>query len=133
MCRVVQTPGEFVVTFPHAYHASLHTGFGLAESACIAPLEWLPFGLASCTRALQLGRGCMLPREELLCAQAMELRGTTVLWIVLCCAHQHAECWELIQMSMLCVGDHALFTIQLCAHTHCRYRHAQHCVPEQRM
>lgn len=63
------------MTFPRAYHASLHTGFGLAESACIAPLEWLPFGAASCTRARQLGRGCMLPQEELLCAEAMELRG----------------------------------------------------------
>lgn len=84
VCRVVQAPGEFVVTFPRAYHASLHTGFGLAESACIAPLEWLPFGAASCTRALQLGRGCTLPREELLCAEAMELRGAW--FIVGCCA-----------------------------------------------
>lgn len=74
--RVVQVPGEYVVTFPRAYHASLHTGFGLAEAACIAPLEWLPFGAASCARARRLGRGCMLPQEELLCAQAMELRGT---------------------------------------------------------
>ena len=40
--RVVQRQGEFVVTFPGAYHAGFNTGTNLAEAVNVAIPEWLP-------------------------------------------------------------------------------------------
>lgn len=75
VCRVVQAPGEFVITFPRAYHANFHTGFALSESVSVATLEWLPFGVESSVRLRQLQRSSGLPLEELLCMQAQQLKG----------------------------------------------------------
>ncbi|GFH19606.1 Jumonji domain-containing protein, partial [Haematococcus lacustris] len=42
--KVVQRPGEFVVTFPGAYHAGFNYGFNCAESTNFATRAWVPIG-----------------------------------------------------------------------------------------
>lgn len=40
----VQLPGEFIITFPSAYHAGFNHGYNIAEATNFATLNWIPFG-----------------------------------------------------------------------------------------
>jgi len=46
----VQRPGEFVVTFPCAYHGGFNTGLNCAEAVNFASPDWLRFGSQSVQR-----------------------------------------------------------------------------------
>ncbi|XP_050232630.1 lysine-specific demethylase JMJ13 [Mercurialis annua] len=71
--KAVQKPGEFVVTFPRAYHAGFSHGFNCGEAVNFAIGDWFPMGAVASRRYALLNRMPLLPHEELLCKEAMLL------------------------------------------------------------
>jgi JmjC domain, hydroxylase len=52
--RIVQHPGEMVITFPRGYHAGFSAGHNLGEAANFGLPHWFEFGLDGAQRSLQL-------------------------------------------------------------------------------
>ncbi|KAL1315779.1 lysine-specific demethylase JMJ13-like [Arachis hypogaea] len=71
--KAVQKPGEFVITFPRAYHAGFSHGFNCGEAVNFAIGDWFPLGAIASRRYALLNRIPLLPHEELLCKEAMLL------------------------------------------------------------
>ena len=61
-----QHAGEFVITFPGAYHSGFNTGFNCAESVNIAPPDWLRFGLRSVDRFRSFCKSPIVSHDSLL-------------------------------------------------------------------
>ncbi|GAA57439.1 lysine-specific demethylase 5C, partial [Clonorchis sinensis] len=68
--RTDQYCGEFVVTFPRAYHAGFNQGFNFAEAVNICLPDWLPIGRACIDHYAVMKRHCVFSNEELLCTLA---------------------------------------------------------------
>ncbi|KAL8520481.1 hypothetical protein ACS0TY_011122 [Phlomoides rotata] len=68
--KAVQKPGEFVITFPRAYHAGFSHGFNCGEAVNFATGDWFPLGDIASRRYALLNRTPLLPQEELLCKEA---------------------------------------------------------------
>ncbi|KAK8537871.1 hypothetical protein V6N12_044013 [Hibiscus sabdariffa] len=71
--KAVQKPGEFVITFPRAYHAGFSHGFNCGEAVNFAVGDWFPLGAVASLRYAHLNRVPLLPHEELICKEAMLL------------------------------------------------------------
>ncbi|XP_027160736.1 lysine-specific demethylase JMJ706-like [Coffea eugenioides] len=69
--KAVQMPGEFVITFPRAYHAGFSHGFNCGEAVNFAAADWYPFGAEASHRYARLRKMPVIPYEELLCKEAM--------------------------------------------------------------
>ncbi|KAG5049947.1 hypothetical protein JHK85_011050 [Glycine max] len=72
-CRLVQNAGEFVVTFPRAYHTGFSHGFNCGEAANIATPEWLRFAKDAAIRRASLNYPPMVSHFQLLYDLALAL------------------------------------------------------------
>ena len=96
--RAVQQPGEFVVTFPRAYHQGFSHGFNCGEAVNFGSLEWLPFGAAADARLSRLKRRILLPFDQ--------VRAGRLAWTAL---RARAPCTTLCgQRLVMCIGRNCL-------------------------
>ncbi|KAK1375008.1 Lysine-specific demethylase [Heracleum sosnowskyi] len=71
--KAVQKPGDYIITFPRAYHAGFSHGFNCGEAVNFAIGDWFSLGSIASRRYALLHRIPLLPHEELLCKEAMIL------------------------------------------------------------
>lgn len=76
--RVVQAPGEYVITFPRAYHGGFSNGFCVGEAVNFSIGDWFPFGLEAAQRYRRLSRLPVLAHDELLCLEGLAIHGTSL-------------------------------------------------------
>lgn len=77
--RIVQAPGEFVITFPRAYHGGFSNGFCVGEAVNFSIGDWFPFGLEAAQRYRRLSRLPVLAHDELLCLEGLAIHGVSTL------------------------------------------------------
>lgn len=65
-----QRAGQFVVTFPQAYHAGFNHGFNFNEAVNFAPHDWEPFGQAGVERLQTFRKQPCFSHDELLITAA---------------------------------------------------------------
>ncbi|CAH1446045.1 unnamed protein product [Lactuca virosa] len=65
-CRLVQNPGEFVVTFPRAYHIGFSHGFNCGEAANFGTPKWLSVAKEAAVRRAAMNFLPMLSHQQLL-------------------------------------------------------------------
>lgn len=65
-CRLVQNPGEFVVTFPRAYHVGFSHGFNCGEAANFGTPKWLTVAKEAAVRRAAMNHLPMLSHQQLL-------------------------------------------------------------------
>nr|KYP53072.1 Lysine-specific demethylase lid [Cajanus cajan] len=65
-CRLTQNPGEFVVTFPRAYHVGFSHGFNCGEAANFGTPQWLRVAKEAAVRRAAMNYLPMLSHQQLL-------------------------------------------------------------------
>ncbi|KAK9168740.1 hypothetical protein Syun_000880 [Stephania yunnanensis] len=65
-CRLVQNPGEYVVTFPRAYHVGFSHGFNCGEAANFGTSQWLKVAKEAAVRRAAMSYLPMLSHQQLL-------------------------------------------------------------------
>ncbi|KAE8684358.1 putative lysine-specific demethylase ELF6 [Hibiscus syriacus] len=65
-CRLVQNPGEFVVTFSRADHVGFSHGFNCGEAANFGTPQWLPVAKEAAVRRAAMNYLPMLSHQQLL-------------------------------------------------------------------
>lgn len=68
--HIDQAAGEFVLTFPRAYHAGFNHGYNFAEAVNFAPVDWIPLGRDCVEHYSSLHRYCVFSHDELICKMA---------------------------------------------------------------
>ncbi|GAA5807670.1 hypothetical protein MFLAVUS_001041 [Mucor flavus] len=73
---VDQRPGQFVVTYPKAYHSGFNHGFNFCEAVNFAPGEWVDYGLECVKRYKEFRRQPCFSHDELLVTAAQNMKPT---------------------------------------------------------
>ncbi|KAF7654696.1 hypothetical protein LDENG_00066550 [Lucifuga dentata] len=68
--RTNQCAGEFVITFPRAYHSGFNQGFNFAEAVNFCTMDWMPIGRKCVEHYRQLSRYCVFSHDEMVCNMA---------------------------------------------------------------
>ncbi|XP_065848080.1 lysine-specific demethylase JMJ18 [Euphorbia lathyris] len=79
--RVVQNSGEFVLTFPRAYHSGFNCGFNCAEAVNVAPVDWLSHGQNAVELYSKQRRKTSISHDKLLLGSAQ--KAVEALWELL--------------------------------------------------
>ncbi len=53
--HAVQEPGQFIVTFPRAFHSGFSHGWNCAEAVNFASLDWLAYGAEAVQHYCKVG------------------------------------------------------------------------------
>ena len=67
-----QRAGQFVITFPQAYHAGFNHGFNFNEAVNFTPSDWEPFGQAGVERLQEFRKQPCFSHDELLMTAAAQ-------------------------------------------------------------
>ncbi|KAI3370216.1 hypothetical protein L3Q82_024999 [Scortum barcoo] len=70
--RTNQCAGEFVITFPRAYHSGFNQGFNFAEAVNFCTMDWMPIGRNCVTHYRELSRYCVFSHDEMVCNMALK-------------------------------------------------------------
>ncbi|CAF0968427.1 unnamed protein product [Didymodactylos carnosus] len=70
--RLNQYAGEFVVTFPRAYHTGFNQGYNFAEAVNFCPADWLLMGRCAIDHYKEVKRYSVFSHDELVCKLASE-------------------------------------------------------------
>ena len=68
--RCTQHAGEFVITFPRAYHSGLCNGFNMGEAVNFALRDWAPFGADCAMRMRYMQRLQVCPLKDRILSEA---------------------------------------------------------------
>ncbi|KAM3621080.1 uncharacterized protein V6R79_005718 [Siganus canaliculatus] len=68
--RTNQCAGEFVITFPRAYHSGFNQGFNFAEAVNFCTMDWMPVGRNCVAHYRELSRYCVFSHDEMVCNMA---------------------------------------------------------------
>ncbi|XP_061839855.1 lysine-specific demethylase 5B-B isoform X2 [Nerophis lumbriciformis] len=68
--RTNQCAGEFVVTFPRAYHSGFNQGFNFAEAVNFCTVDWMPLGRQCVGHYRMLHRYNVFSHDEMVCNMA---------------------------------------------------------------
>ncbi|XP_012730996.2 lysine-specific demethylase 5B-B isoform X2 [Fundulus heteroclitus] len=68
--RTNQCAGEFVITFPRAYHSGFNQGFNFAEAVNFCTVDWMPLGRQCVDHYRLLHRYNVFSHDEMVCNMA---------------------------------------------------------------
>uniref|UniRef100_A0A3Q3WI27 [histone H3]-trimethyl-L-lysine(4) demethylase n=1 Tax=Mola mola TaxID=94237 RepID=A0A3Q3WI27_MOLML len=70
--RTNQCAGEFVITFPRAYHSGFNQGFNFAEAVNFCTVDWMPLGRQCVDHYRLLHRYNVFSHDEMVCNMALK-------------------------------------------------------------